>query len=121
MNEFIPYSESTVNFNHFDSAVKTIAKLGQGALMSKPDIKSAFRIFPVRTQDWHLLAFSFQGMYFVDLCLPFGLRSSVNRFSQLADAVLWILQTNYAIQNSTNYLDDSSILTGLVLENFIPL
>ena len=45
-------------------------------------------------------------MYFVDLCLPFGLRSSVNRFSQLADAVLWILQNNYSIVNSTNYLDD---------------
>ena len=44
-------------------------------------------------------------MYFVDLCLPFGLRSSVNRFSQLADAVLWILQTKYNITHSTNYLD----------------
>ena len=48
----------------------------------------------------------FEDMYFVDLCLPFGLRSSVNRFSLLADAVLWILKNNYLIENATNYLDD---------------
>ena len=86
--------------------MQIVARLGTGALLAKLDVKSSFRICPVRRQDWHLLGFSFQGMFFVDLCLPFGLRSSVNRFSQLADAVLWILQNNYAITNSTNYLDD---------------
>ena len=101
--DFIPAS---VQFHHFDEAIKLVGKLGTGALLAKLDIKSAFRICPVRKTDWHLLGFSFQDMYFVDLCLPFGLRSSVNRFSQLADAVLWILQNNYSIVNSTNYLDD---------------
>ena len=74
--------------------------------MSKLDVKSAFRICPVRKSDWHLFGFSFQDLYFVNLCLPFGLCSSVNRFSQLVDAILWILQANYAIIHSTNYLDD---------------
>ena len=106
INDFIPSSESAVQFNHFDKAVEIVAKLGQGSLMAKLDIKSAFRLCPVRKSDWHLLGFSFQNLYFVDLCLPFGLRSSVNRFTQLADAVLWILQNNYNIVNSTNYLDD---------------
>ena len=86
--------------------MQIVARLGTGALLAKLDVKSAFRICPVRRQDWHLLGFSFQGMFFVDLCLPFGLRSSANRFSQLANAKLWILQNNYAITNSTNYLDD---------------
>ena len=106
VNDFIPPAESSVHFNHFDDAVKIVSRLGRGALLAKLDIKSAFRICPVRSSDWHLLGFSFQDMYFVDLCLPFGLRSSVNRFSQLADAVLWILQTKYNIIHSTNYLDD---------------
>ena len=106
VNDFIPDSESAVHFNHFDEAVKLVAKLGKGALLAKLDVKSAFRICPVRPEDWHLLGFTFEDMYFVDLCLPFGLRSSVNRFSLLADAVLWILKNNYSIENSTNYLDD---------------
>ena len=106
INDFIPSSESAAQFNHFDKAVEIVAKLGQGNLMAKLDIKSAFRLCAVRKSDWHLLGFSFPNLYFVDLCLPFGLRSSVNRFTQLADAVLWFLQNNYNIVNSINYLDD---------------
>ena len=106
VNDYIPQSESTVHFNHFDEAVKIVANLGHGTLISKLDIKSAFRICPVRKNDWHLLGFSFQNLFFVDLCLPFGLRSSVNRFSQLADAVLWILKFKHNISHCTNYLDD---------------
>ena len=106
VNDFIPDSEAAVQFNHFDEAVKLVAKCRKGALLAKLDIKSAFRICPVRPEDWHLLGFSFEDMYFVDLCLPFGLRSSVNRFSLLADAILWILKNNYLIENTTNYLDD---------------
>ena len=83
-----------------------MARLGQGALMSKLNVKSAFRICPVHLTDWNLLGFSFQDCLFVELCLPFGLRSSVNRFTQVADTILWILQNNYGIPNSTNYLDD---------------
>ena len=74
--------------------------------MAKLDIKSAFRICPARVSDWNLLGISILGYFFVDLCLPFGLRSSVNRFTQLASTLLWIVQTNYGITNCTHYLDD---------------
>ena len=104
INDFIADSESSVSFHHFDEAV--VAKLGKGTSLAKLDVKSAFRICPVRHEDWHLLGFTFQNLFFVDLCLPFGLRSSVNRFSHLADLVLWIMQNNYSIIHSTHYLDD---------------
>ncbi len=106
INDFISDSESSVSFNHFDEAVKIVAKLGRNSQMAKIDVKSAFRICPVRPEDWHLLGFSFQGLFYVDLCLPFGLRSSVNRFTQLASTILWIMQNNYGIGHSTHYLDD---------------
>ena len=105
VNDFIADSESSVSFHHFDEAVRIVAKLGKGASLAKLDVKSAFRICPVRHEDWHLLGFTFQNLFFVDLCLPFGLRSSVNRFSRLADLVLWIMQNNYSIIHSTHYLD----------------
>ena len=69
-------------------------------------MKSAFHICPVHPSDWHLLGFSFCDYYFVDLCLPFGLRSSVSRFTQLADTLSWILQSNYNITNVSHYVDD---------------
>ena len=74
--------------------------------MAKLDIKSAFRLCPVRPEDWHLLGFSFCDLYFVDLCLPFGLRSSVNRFTRLADTLIWILKNNYGLKNIIYDLDD---------------
>ena len=106
INDFISDEEASVTFNNFDSAVNIVAKIGPGALMAKLDVKSAFRICPVHKSDWHLLGFTFIDMLFVDLCLPFGLRSSVNRFTQVADSILWIMQNNYNLENSTNYLDD---------------
>ncbi len=106
INDFIADSESHVIFNHFDKAVRFVAELGPNALLAKLDIKSAFRICPVRRSDWNLLGFTFQDLIFVDLCLPFGLRSSVNRFNRLASSVLWILQNNYKITYATHYLDD---------------
>ena len=106
INDFISDEEASVTFNNFDTAVNIVAKLGQGALMAKLDVKSAFRICPVNKSDWHLLGFTFMDMFFVDLCLPFGLRSSVNRFTQVSDSILWIMQNNYDLKNSTNYLDD---------------
>ena len=106
INDYISDEESSVSFNNFDSAVNIVAKLGQGALLAKLDVKSAFRICPVHPSDWHLLGFSFCDYYFVDLCLPFGLRSSVNRFTQLADTLSWILQNNYNITNVSHYLDN---------------
>ena len=105
INDGIPDAEASVEFNNFDSAVNIVAELGKGALMAKLDIKSAFRICPVHPDDWHLLGFSLDGL-FVDLCLPFGLRSSVNRFTALADTLLWIMKNNLNIQFCRNYLDD---------------
>ena len=106
INDFISDDEASVSFNSFDSAVELVSRLGRGALMAKLDVKSAFRICPVQNRDWHYLGFSFLGYFFVDLCLPFGLRSSVERFTQLSNTLLWIMRTNYDIKNSTHYLDD---------------
>lgn len=106
INDFISDDEASVSFNSFDNAVELVASLGRGALMAKLDVKSAFRICPVQESDWHYLGFSFLGYFFVDLCLPFGLRSSVERFTQLSDSLLWIMKSNYNIKNSTHYLDD---------------
>ncbi len=47
-----------------------------------------------------------QGHYYIDTRLPFGLRSAPFLFNQYAVALLWILQNNYGITDSIDYLDD---------------
>ena len=89
-----------------DDAYTIINKLGRGALLSKIDLKNAFRLIPVRQEDWNLLGIYWQNEYYIDTCLPFGLRSAPFLFNQLADAIHWILQNNYDVYHLLHYLDD---------------
>ncbi len=78
--------------------------------MAKVDLKSAFRMVPVHREDWELLGFQWNGAFYVDTCLPFGLRSAPFLFNHFALALHWILQHNYHI-DTVQYLDDY-FLTG---------
>ena len=69
-------------------------------------IKHAFRLCPVRPADWHLLGTSWEGLYFMELKLPFELRSSVYIFNSFADALEWILKNRYLLESLSHYLDD---------------
>ena len=44
-------------------------------LLAKFDVESAYRIIPIHLNDRYLLGMQWQGNYFVDMALPFGLRS----------------------------------------------
>ena len=48
-----------------------------GDIVSKLDLESIYRIIPVHPQDRHLLGMQFDGKLYVDVVLPFGLRSAL--------------------------------------------
>ena len=110
VNDYIPQEEFSVQYSKFDDAVHMIANLGPGALMAKLDIKSAFKLCPVRPEDWELLDIHWEGFYYVELRLSFSLRSSPYHFVCLADALYFILTCNYFIEFLTYYLDKFSQL-----------
>ena len=87
-------------------AYTIINELGTGALLSKIDLKNAFRLIPVRQADWNLLGIHWKDKYYIDTCLPFGLRSAPFLFNQLADAIHWILHQQYGVHHLLHYLDD---------------
>ena len=66
-------------------SVDTVAQLGAGSLMAKADIQEAYRLVPIHTDDKHLLGLSWQDQLFIDIALPFGLRSAPLIFTALAD------------------------------------
>ena len=102
----IPKDSFSVVFAKFDDAVELLHSLGPGALMGKIDTKHAFRICPVGLVDIELLGTFWQSLYFVELRLPFGLRSSVFIFNSFADVLAWILRNNCFINILTYYLSD---------------
>ena len=86
--------------------VSLVKSLGRSALMAKLDIKHAFRLYPVSPVDWHLLDTHWEGFYFIELRLPFGLFSSVFIVNSSADALVWILRNKYYLKVLSHYPDD---------------
>eukprot|EP00111_Clytia_hemisphaerica_P017398 TCONS_00051449-protein len=106
INEGIPKENFTVKYLNFDQATDLVYYKGKDCLMTKIDIKHAFRLLPVHPSQWVLLGIHWMGLYFIDTRLPFGLRSSPAIFTSFANAVHWILQNVYQLQDSTHYSDD---------------
>ena len=89
-----------------DDAFTIVNSLGTGALMSKIDLKNAFRLTLVRPSGWNLLGMQWRGKFYIDIFLPFGLRSAPFLFYQLSVAIHWILLHKYSVYHLLHYLDD---------------
>ena len=106
VNDGINKDEFTLTYSKVSDAISLIIKAGRGALMGKVDIKSAYRIIPVHPSDRYLLGTCWQGDYYLDLALPFGLRSAPAIFNSLADLFHWCLVNNWNVLDLLHYLDD---------------
>ena len=89
-----------------DDTLDGIMLLGRGTLLAEFDVESAYRIIPVHPNDLYLLGMQWQGNYFVDIALPFGLRSAPQVFSSVVDLVEWVLKKQYDVSFLLHYLDD---------------
>ena len=74
--------------------------------MAKFDIYSAYRNIAVHPLDRRPLSLKWRNSYYMDLALPFGLRSAPASFNSVADVVEWSLVNNYGIDDLLHYLDD---------------
>lgn len=106
INDFINKDEFSLQYKTVDDAIRMCQTLGPGALMAKVDLKNAFRLCPVRREDWHLLGIHWRHQYYIDKCLPFGLRSAPYLFNMVADAIEWILMHYFGVEHCFHYLDD---------------
>ena len=106
VNDGIPKEDFSIHYMKVDDIIAGIMARGRGSLMAKFDVESAYRIVPIHPEDLHLLGMKWRDYYFVDMALPFGLRSAPFIFSAIADVVEWILVHNYGIEFLAHYLDD---------------
>ena len=106
INDFIDPFTYSRSYCSIDDACTIINKLGPGALLSKIELKNAFCLIPARPADWNLLGIYWKHNFYIDTCLPFGLRSAPYLFNRLSSALHWILQHNYGVEYLLHYLDD---------------
>ena len=105
VNDGISKEACSCQYTSVTVAAQKVLEAGKGALMAKMDIKQAYRNISVAPEDSHLLGFQWQDKLYVDLRLPFGLRSAPFIFSSLADALLEIMKQQ-GVEWAIHYLDD---------------
>ena len=105
VNDRINPQLCSVQYPTVDQAITHILGLRPGAMLAKVDIAHAFRNIPVHPEDRHLLGMSWDGKVYLDLTLPFGLRSSPKIFTAVADALEWTF-LKQGVSWSTHYIDD---------------
>ena len=106
INDDISKEQFSCEFSKFDDATDLLMEAGPGSLLCKLDIQHAYRLLPVKPDQWHHLCYYWEGHYYVDLVLPFGLRSSGAIFNKFAKLVRWIIINHYNISRVVNYSDD---------------
>jgi len=74
--------------------------------MTKINLKSALRMIPVHCADWDLLGMHWWEQYYMDTCLPFGLRSAPFLFNEYAMTIELIMTHNYQLLHLIHSLDD---------------
>ena len=105
VNDFIQKDTCSFSYISIDDVARTVARLGQGCLLAKADIKEAFRIVPIHPSDRLLLAMQWGDQLYLDTALPFGLRSAPLIFTAVADAIEWIIRQQ-GVQDISHYVDD---------------
>lgn len=95
-----------VCYSSIDDTVRMVKMLGRGALLCKLDVKAAFRCVGIRPTDRALLGMHWQGRFFADAALPFGMRSSPEIWDRYASLARWILVHRMGLRAVMFYVDD---------------
>ena len=90
INDGISPEHTTVSYSRVDDAIAIIKKMGRGCFLAKTDIKSAFRIIPIRPADYPLLGIMWQGN---------------NTFEMFSAALEWVAKTRCNIPHLIHILD----------------
>lgn len=106
INSYIDPTVCSVKYTSFDEAVKLVQNLGQGCKLFKSDIKSAYRLIPIRPSDFELLGFCYDKKFYFDKALPFGASISCITFERFARFLEFCVKSNLNSDHLEHYLDD---------------
>ena len=106
VNDFISDEACKVEYSSFDRAIDLVARTGRDAELAKEDIKSAFRLLPIAPEDFELLGVKFDGRYYVDKCLPMGIRCAPAYFETFSSFLEHCVREALGTERLIHYMDD---------------
>ena len=94
----------TISLPTPDDMERAVVGVGRGAYMYKTDLSRGYRQLRVDPLDWPFLSFRHLDAHFMDICPPFGLRSSAMAMQRVSQAIIYLhSKRGYA---SKAYIDD---------------
>ena len=110
INAGIPEHYGAIKYSGIEDAIQAVHRFGDNSILIKRDFKSAFSHIPVSPIDTPLLGFQWEGIFYAECFLPFGLRTARYLFNLFAEVFHWILEQQLKMANISasiiHYLDD---------------
>ena len=106
VNDGIDPEDYRIQYESIQSVISNLLNIGSSALFWKADMADAFRTIPVHHSDWGMQGIYWRGLFFLDMYLPFGLRSAPYIFTSLMDLFVWICNHHYNLSNLSHFVDD---------------
>ena len=111
VNSYIDDEQSKVSYASFDQALRTIAGFGQGTRLAKVDVKSAYRLLPIREDDFQCLGLHIGDTIFVDKMAPMGAKISAAHWEAFGRVWVWLIHQRPDFKGATcRYMDDLLIM-----------
>lgn len=106
-NDAIDPESCSVHYASLDElAALVFVHGGAGTRLFKADVKSAFKLIPVRPDQHHALGFHWEGKFWYQVSLPFGCKLSPRIFNEFAELLRDIVRARTNNSAVLNYLDD---------------
>lgn len=110
VNSAISKENSTLQYDTVQDLVNDIAELYADGVeeigINQEDVVSAYRDLPLHPSCWNQLGFSLDGVEYVELFLPFGLRSACRIYTSVSSTVRWLMRHTLQLRRLRSYVDD---------------
>ena len=115
----IPHKLRKVSMSTSRHVAKAISDMGTGAIISKMDHVSAYKLMPVKPSQFYLQGFRWLGKLFIEVRLIFGSISSVPNYDDLHQSFSDLVKTRTGTDPSFLYrcLDDQVVISPCLEDN----
>ena len=106
VNSCTPDKFKKVQYCHFEYMLSRLAVMPDNVLLSKHDVKHAFRNIRISRKNFALTGIYFKGAWFIDLVLPFGASTSPFTWEKFANFLNWVINYRSGFDSCWHFLDD---------------
>jgi hypothetical protein len=111
VNDAIAKDKRSVSYCSVADVTRLALQARGPIFLAKIDLKDAYRMVPIKKEDWVYLGAYVSGSFLIDRCLPMGAASSCQIFQRVSDSLRWIFMERISVPCSVfNYLDDFLIV-----------